>query len=190
MEKTALGPRTYLCPMPAVLIGSTVDDRPNWMVAAYVGLVQHDPPMIGVSLAKMHYTNAGIKKNGAFSVNIASSDLVERLDHCGIVSGRTEDKSRCFTAFYGVLGNAPLAAECPLNIECRLVQVVDFLGTNELLIGDVVETYVNSDLYADGKIDVTRMDPLVFTVPDSMYRRLGPVVGKAWEVGRCKQPTD
>ncbi|NLH97870.1 MAG: flavin reductase family protein [Chthonomonadales bacterium] len=176
--------------MPAALIGSAVHDRPNWMVAAYCGLVQHDPPMIGLSLAKTHYTNEGIRKSGSFSVNIPSSDLVERLDHCGIVSGRTEDKSGCFSAFYGVLGNAPMAAECPLNLECRLRQVVDFLGTNELFIGEIVETYVNSDLWVGGKVDVARMDPLVFTVLDSLYRRLGPVVGKAWEIGRCAPPTD
>jgi len=185
MDKTALGARTFLCPMPAALIGALVDDRPNYMVAAYCGLVQHDPPMVGVSLAKTHYTNAGIRKNGAFSVNIASSDLAQRLDHCGIVSGRTDDKSVCFTAFYGNLGSAPMAAECPLNLECRLVQVTDFLGSNELFIGEIVETYVNSDLQADGHIDVARLDPLVFVALDSTYRRLGPVVGRAWEIGRC-----
>jgi flavin reductase (DIM6/NTAB) family NADH-FMN oxidoreductase RutF len=174
--------------MPATLIGSLVGDRPNWMVATYCGLAQHDPPMIALSLAKMHYTNAGIRKAGAFSVNIASSDLAERLDHCGIVSGRTDDKSACFAAFYGTLGNAPMAAECPLNLECRLVQVLDFLGTNELFIGEVVETYVNSDLMTDGRIDVARLDPLAFTIMDSMYRRLGPVVGRAWEMGRCTAP--
>ncbi len=188
MEKTALGPTTYLCPMPAVLIGAMVDDRPNYMVAAYCGLVQHDPPMIALSLAKTHYTNAGIRKSGAFSVNVATPELAERLDHCGIVSGRTDDKSGCFTAFYGSLGNAPMAAECPLNLECRLIQIVDFLGTNELFIAEIVGTYVNSDLVTDGHIDVARLDPLIFTVPDSMYRRIGDIVGRAWHIGRCTGP--
>jgi flavin reductase (DIM6/NTAB) family NADH-FMN oxidoreductase RutF len=185
MEKTSLGPRAFLCPMPAVVVGALVDDRPNYMTAAYCGLVQHDPPMIGLSLVKTHYTNAGIRKGGAFSVNVPGSDLAERVDHCGIVSGRTDDKSACFTAFYGALGNAPLAAECPLNFECRLVQVLDFLGANELFVGEVVETYVSSELYADGRIDVAGLDPLVFSVLDCTYRKLGPVVGRAWEIGRC-----
>lgn len=190
MEKTNLGPRTFLCPMPVAVIGADVNDRPNYLVATYCGIAQHDPPMVAVSLNKMHYTNPGIRKVGSFSVNIPSSDLAERVDHCGIVSGRTDDKSACFTPFYGTLGSAPMAAECPLNLECRLVMVLDLLGTHELFIGEIVETYVNHDLITDASVDVERLDPLVFTVMDTAYRTLGPVAGRAWEIGRCPKQSD
>lgn len=190
VEKKALGPRGYLCPMPVALIGALVNDRPNYMVAAYCGIAQHEPPMVALSLNKMHYTNIGIRKTGAFSINIPSTDLVERVDHCGIVSGRTDDKSQCFTPFYGKLGTAPMAAECPLNLECRLVMVLDLLGPNELFIGEIVETYVDGELAADGTVDPARLDPLVFSTMDNCYRKLGPVVAEAWEVGRCRRPRD
>lgn len=190
MEKAALGPKTYLCPMPVAVIGAVVNERPNYMVATYCGIAQHDPPMVAVSLHKMHYTNVGIKKSGAFSVNIPSAELAERVDHCGIVSGRTDDKSVCFTAFYGKLGSAPMAAECPLNLECRLVMVLDMLGSNELFIGEIVDTYVNRDLLSGDQVLMEGLDPLAFTVTDSNYRRLGPVVGKAWSMGRCHPPRD
>jgi len=190
MEKATLGPKTFLCPMPVALIGALVQERPNYMVATYCGIAQHEPPMIAVSLNKMHYTNGGIKKSGAFSVNIPSVDLAERVDHCGIVSGRTDDKSVCFTTFYGTLGAAPMAAECPLNLECRLVLVLDLLGTNELFIGEIVETYVNREFLDGDRVLVERLNPLVFTVTDSNYRRLGGIVGKAWEMGRCRTPRD
>lgn len=190
MEKAALGPTTYLCPMPVAVIGALVGDRPNYMVATYCGIAQHDPPMVAVSLNKMHYTNAGIRKSGGFSVNIPTVELAERVDHCGIVSGRTDDKSVCFTAFYGTLGSVPMAAECPLNLECRLVMVLDLLGTNELFLGEVVETYADRDLVAEGRVLVDRLQPLTFTIMDSLYRRLGDPVGKAWEIGRCTKPAD
>jgi len=187
MEKVTLRPRALLCPMPVVVIGAQVGDRPNYMVATYCGIAQHEPPMISVSLNKTHYTNTGIRGAGAFSVNIPSADLAERVDHCGIVSGRTSDKSVCFTSFYGQLGCAPMAAQCPLNLECRLVMVLDLLGTNELFIGEIVEVYASGDLVTDGSISVERLDPLAFALPDNAYRRLGPVVGRAWEIGRCSE---
>ncbi len=190
MEKTSLGPTTYLCPMPVAVVGALINDRPNYMVATYCGIAQHDPPMVAVSLNKMHYTNAGIRKSGAFSINLPSVDLVERVDHCGIVSGRTEDKSGCFTTFYGTLGNAPMAAECPLNLECRLVLVLDLLGTNELFLGEIVETYASSECVSDGRIEVERLNILSFTVADNQYRKVGPAIAKAWEVGRCRKPRD
>jgi flavin reductase (DIM6/NTAB) family NADH-FMN oxidoreductase RutF len=185
MEKVTLGPRTLLCPMPVAVVGALVGDRPNYMVATYCGIAQHDPPMISVSLNKTHYTNAGIRGAGAFSVNIPSADLAERVDHCGIVSGRTEDKSVCFASFYGRLECAPMAAQCPLNLECRLVMVLDLLGTNELFIGEIAEVYANSDVVTDGTVAIERLDPLAFTIADNAYRRLGTLVGRAWEIGRC-----
>ena len=121
MTKKSIGAKTFLYPMPTVLVGAQVEGIPNYLAVAYCGIAHHDPPMIAVSLGKNHYTNIGIKANGTFSVNIPSEDMVEVTDYCGIVSGKKEDKSPLFTSFYGKLKTAPMIEQCPINLECRVV---------------------------------------------------------------------
>jgi hypothetical protein len=66
-----------------------------------------------VSLKETHYTTTGIKASGFFSVNLPSPDLAEKTDFCGVVSGKTTDKSELFTSFYDESGRAPMIQECP-----------------------------------------------------------------------------
>ncbi len=188
MEKVKIGAATFLYPLPVTLVGAQVDDKPNYLVVASIGIVQHEPPMISVSLRRTHYSNCGIRKTGCFSVNIPSADMVEIVDYCGIVSGRSVDKSDLFTTFYGQLEEAPMIAECPLNLECKLVQVLDYGGDNELYIGSVVQAYAQSKYLTDGVPDPTKMNPLALTIHDNNYWRLGEHAGCAWDIGRCFRP--
>src|SRR5665647_1428390 len=84
MDKTKLGAGSYLLPMPVVLVGANVNDRPNFLTIAYVGMVSHTPAMIEIALRKNRFSSAGIKKNQTFSVNAASAALVNATDYCGI----------------------------------------------------------------------------------------------------------
>ena len=133
MSKMRVGPNVYI-PMPVSLVGSVVNERPNFMPVGWVTRVNRNPPYIGVGINKAHYTPAGIREKGAFSVNFPPADLVTETDYCGIVSGNKTDKSKLFDVFYGELKSAPLITDCPLNIECKLSQTVD-LPTNTLFIG-------------------------------------------------------
>ncbi len=83
---------------------------------------------------KRHYTNTGIRKNGTFSVNIPSAEMVKETDYCGLLSGKDVDKAELFENFYGKLWTAPMIEECPLNIECRLIKTVTFQDTAYLLV--------------------------------------------------------
>jgi flavin reductase (DIM6/NTAB) family NADH-FMN oxidoreductase RutF len=80
--------------MPTTIIGALVNGRQNYATIAHVGIMDHES--ISLSMAKIHYTNAGIKAHGTFSVNIPSTDLVEKTDYCGLVSDRDADKSTVF----------------------------------------------------------------------------------------------
>jgi flavin reductase (DIM6/NTAB) family NADH-FMN oxidoreductase RutF len=86
-EKITIGKNTFLYPMPTLLVGANVGGKPNYLTIGYCGILQHRPPMIAVTSEKTHYTNAGIKENGTFSVNIPSEEMVTITDFCGIVSG-------------------------------------------------------------------------------------------------------
>ena len=77
---------------------------------------------------KQHYTNSGIKEHRTFSVNVPTANQVKETDYCGMVSGRKKDKSKLFNTFYGELQTAPMIMECPVNMECELIQTLNLPG--------------------------------------------------------------
>ena len=103
--------------------------------------------------------------------------------HIGLASGAKADKDGLFDVFRGQLAHAPMIAECPLSMECRVVQTVD-QPSNEFFIGEIVETYCNPDCLADGKPDIERIKPFSLTMPDNRYWAVGAQIGKAWSDGR------
>jgi flavin reductase (DIM6/NTAB) family NADH-FMN oxidoreductase RutF len=184
MEKIAIGAKTFLYPMPTTLVGANVRGKPNFLTVAYCGIVQHSPAMIAVESSKTHYTNAGIKENGTFSVNIPSEEMVTITDYCGIVSGKTVDKSSLFETFYGKLGTAPMIKECPINLECKLVQTLDYGDPGEIFIGEIVEAYSEERYLTKGLPDIKKIKPIVFSMHDNNYWKIGEHLGRAWDIGK------
>jgi flavin reductase (DIM6/NTAB) family NADH-FMN oxidoreductase RutF len=170
-------------PMPCVIVGATVDKKVNYNTIAWLSMVNPQPPYVALAMNKSHYTNLGIKANGTFSVNIPSLDMAEKTDYCGIVSGRKFDKSVIFETFYGKLGTAPMIRECPLNVECRLVQTVD-LPAEDLFIGEIVAAFCDEDCLTDSTPDLGKINPFVLIMSERKYRGLGQDVGSAWEMGK------
>ncbi|HUW65067.1 MAG TPA: flavin reductase family protein [Spirochaetia bacterium] len=180
MEKVKIENRP-IGPFPAMLIGAAVNGRPNYATVGACGVVSLEP-VLYVSLRRTHYTTAGVRENGYFSVNIPSADIVGKTDYCGLVSGHTTDKSNVFTSFYDELGKAPMSSECPVNILCKMIQstsVSDF----EMFFGEIVAVYVNEQCLTNGKPDPAKINPLILT--GSGYWGLGQAAGtvnskKAW----------
>jgi len=186
--KRALGPSLYLMPTPLTVVGAQVDGEPTFVTVAWVTLTGPNPALLLASLNKRHYTNRGIRESRSFSVNVPAARQVVEVDYCGLATGAKTDKSEVFTVFYGVLGTAPLAEECPLNFECRLRQVVD-LGTHELFVGEIVETYADEVVLDEkGRPSLAKVDPLVFAMPEYKYWRVGEVVAPARKIGWEYEP--
>jgi flavin reductase (DIM6/NTAB) family NADH-FMN oxidoreductase RutF len=183
MGKITIDRNSFVYPMPMVLVGAVVNEKANFMAVGWVSRVNFNPPMIAVALGKMHYTNKGIHKNKAFSVNIPGMDLMEKVDYCGLVSGEKSDKSEVFDVFYGEELNAPMIRQCPLCMECKLVNAVD-LPSNTLFIGEIINTYSEERYVTDGKPDIEKIDPFTLTMPDNNYWKVGERAGKAWSIGR------
>jgi flavin reductase (DIM6/NTAB) family NADH-FMN oxidoreductase RutF len=186
MTKISIGARTLLYPLPTVLVGANVDGKPNFMAVAWCGIVNSRPPMMSVSLQYPRHTLKGIKQNSTFSVNIPSVDKMLETDYCGIFSGAERDKvSDCnFTVFYGKLGNAPMINECPVNIECRVVQTMS-LPSHELIVGQVEDIHVTDACLTDGEPDVTKIKPFLWVPrPTDEYWTFGDPAGKAHSMGR------
>ena len=72
--KVEIGAKNCLYPLPTTLIGALVNDKPNYITIAHVGIM--DLGSISLGMGKSHYTNAGIRANGTFSVNIPSIKMV------------------------------------------------------------------------------------------------------------------
>jgi flavin reductase (DIM6/NTAB) family NADH-FMN oxidoreductase RutF len=183
MQKLKVDTNVYLYPMPMVIVGALVQGKPNFMAVAWVSRVNFKPPMMAVCINKAHYTQKGIQESGAFSVNIPTRSMVEKTDYCGLVSGRTTDKSELFELFYGKLPGAPMITECPLSMECQLVETVD-LPSNYLFIGEIVGAYCGEQFMTDGNPDIKKIDPFVLTMPDNSYWGIGEFIAKAWSVGK------
>jgi len=170
-------------PMPVVLVGTQVKGRANFMAVGWSCPVNWEPPMVALAIGKKHYTATGISSTKTFSVNLPSVALLQKTDYCGIYSGEKVDKSELFEVFYGELKTAPMISQCPLNLECTLVQTVT-LSTTFLFIGQVVGMYCEERFLAEGGPDIVKMEPFVLTTPDTCYHSLGQTLGKAWEIGK------
>ena len=183
MDKINLGSTIPSYPMPVSLVGTHVEGKPNFMTVAWFTMACYKPPRIAIVLGKNHYTNPGIKENKAFSVCLPSEDMVEVTDYCGIVSGKKTDKSKVFDLFYGELKTAPMIKDCPLNVECKLVEIVES-DPDEIFIGEIIGTYTEERFLTDGKLDFKKMKPLILSQPDTSYWRLKEPFAKAWNIGK------
>jgi flavin reductase (DIM6/NTAB) family NADH-FMN oxidoreductase RutF len=182
-EKVSIGTNAFIYPMPVVLVGTQVDGKANFMTVGWVSRVNFKPPLLAVAINHAHHTAKGIQQTETFSVNIPNEEMLDVTDFCGLVSGRSTDKSGLFEVFYGATETAPMIVECPLNIECKLVQTVD-LPTNHLFIGEIVEAFSESLYLKDGKPDIKAMKPFVLTMPDNGYWAIGDRLGEAWSTGK------
>ena len=181
MAKVTVGPMPYMSVMPTLIVGASVKEKPNYMTAAWATVACMAPPMVCVALNKTRYTVKGIEENKTFSLNVPSVKQVIETDHCGLVSGTLADKSAVFRSTYGKLKTAPLAEECPVNIECKLFKSVD-CGSHLLYIGEVVEIHADASCLTDGKPDITKINPIVYA--QSAYFGVGMQVEKAFSAGK------
>jgi flavin reductase (DIM6/NTAB) family NADH-FMN oxidoreductase RutF len=182
MDKINIGNNVFI-PMLVVIVGANVEGKANFMAVGWITRANAQPPMLAIGINKAHYTPLGIRENGTFSVNFPSADMVEKTDYCGIVSGRKTDKSKIFKVFYGETKTAPMIEECPLCMECKVMETVD-LPSNTLFIGEIVRAYTDKLFLTDGKPDFKKINPLLFTMPDNSYWAMGEYIAKAWYVGK------
>ena len=181
MEKVKVG-KMSVGASPVIIVGALVNGKANYLALGHTGGMSVNPPLVYISANKAHYTNAGIKENGYFSVNIPSKDLEQKTDYVGLVSGKDTDKSKVFTTFYGSVDKAPMIEECRVNILCKVINFVD-LPNNEVFIGEIVETYVNKDCTADDKPDIKKINPIMLSA--GTYYELGNKAGNAFSDGKA-----
>ena len=164
-----------LYPKPMTVVGAEVEGKVNWLVVGHTGVIGHD--RILVSMSKSHYTNQGIKKSKRLSVNLVSREMLPKADYVGSVSGATVDKSEVFAYHIGE-NDTPVIDASPLTMECEVVDIYETDGFDNFICA-IVNTYAASDvLDSDGKLDYTKLKPVLFEFPTYSYLATGEIIGK------------
>ncbi|MGD2147433.1 MAG: flavin reductase family protein [Anaerolineae bacterium] len=177
MAKEIRKPTTTLFPLPAVLVSCGTGSEANIITLAWAGTVCSSPPQVGLGVRPDRHSHGLIQLGGEFVVNLPRADQVYLVDHCGMVSGRDEDKwGACgFTPAPGAEVAVPLIAECPVNIECRLLQTIA-LGSHDLFIGEVVAVQMDEGALDEaGHLDIAEIDAFAYLTGE--YRRIGELLG-------------
>jgi flavin reductase (DIM6/NTAB) family NADH-FMN oxidoreductase RutF len=188
VKRLHVGTTNGLYPSLTTLVGADVNDRPNWIAIAHVGIMNHAtgevPQYLSIGCNSSHFTNRGIREYGEFSINIPSQGMMAMTDYVGLVSGANVDKSEIFEIERGNLAHAPMIANCPLSMELRLAQTLT-LGHHEVFIGELVATYVDERCLTNGKPDLAKINPLLFDFMQIGYWSIGERCGQPWREGKA-----
>ncbi|MFR7476525.1 flavin reductase family protein [Frisingicoccus sp.] len=178
MAKQKWKPGNMVYPLPAVLV--SCGDKAgniNVMTAAWTGTICSDPPMVYVSVRKERYSHHMIQETGEYVINLTTEKLAWATDFCGVRSGRDMDKFKemKLTPVQGELEYAPMVAESPVSIECRVTNVME-LGSHDMFMAEVTAVYVDEQ-YMDekGTFHLEKAAPLVYS--HGQYYGLGRHLG-------------
>lgn len=177
-KKVEKPPFTALFPLPVVLVTAGLEGEvPNIITIAWTGIMNSRPPTVYISVRPATHSHRLVRDSGEYVINIPTSGRVRETDYCGSVSGRDVDKftQTGFTPVPAARVRAPLIGECPVNIECRVRQVVN-LGSHDAFIAEVLAVHVNeSALDKKGRADFDKIGPFAYCLGE--YRRLGAPLG-------------
>ena len=177
------GPKTWLYPMPVLIIGTyDQNGNPNAMNAAWGGI--YDTNQVMVCLADDHKTTDNIKKTEAFTVSFATAETVAACDYVGIVSANDLPDKFARAGFHAVKSefvNAPIIEELPMTVECRLLK----FNEDGICIGEIVNVSAEERILdGAGKVDAKVLNPIVYDSAIHAYRSLGEKVGQAFSEGK------
>lgn len=178
MEKQKWKAGNMLYPLPAVLVSvSNREGRDNLITVAWAGTVCTNPPMVSISVRPERYSYSMLRDTGEFVINLTTEKLAFATDYCGVRSGRDEDKFQALglTREEASQVCAPLLGESPVNLECRVKQVLE-LGSHHMFVADVLAVHVDPELLDErGKLHLDRSRPIVYSHGE--YYGLGSMLG-------------
>lgn len=178
------GKKPWLYPMPVLIIGSYDEaGTPNAMNAAWGGISEENE--ISICVSEDHKTTKNILARGAFTVSVADAANVVAADYVGIASGNSVADKVARAGWHAeksAFVDAPVFAELPMALECKLISYDEKTCR---LLGEIVNVSADEQvLTSEGRIDPDRLRPITYDPVGHTYRVLGEVVGKAFSDGR------
>lgn len=165
-------------PVPAVMVSCKREgEKPNIITTAWCGTTVSNPAMVYVSIRPERYSYDIIKETGEFVINLITKDLVFATDYCGVKSGRDVDKfaEMKLTPLPSKYITAPGIEESPVNIECKVTQIVK-LGTHDMFLAEVMGVTVD-DKYMDETGKFRLNDSGLVAYSHGEYFELGKKIG-------------
>ena len=154
MAKIQFKPSTMLGPLPAVMVSCGDMQNSNIITIAWVGIACSQPTRVYISVRPERYSHHLIKASGEYVINLTSEKLLPACDYCGIRSGRDIDKfaEMKLTKEQGTVVSAPMIAESPISLECKVFDVIS-LGSHDMFLADVVAVHADESIVDEnGKI--------------------------------------
>ena len=166
MGKELWKPGNMLYPLPVVMVSlADKDGRPNIITLAWVGTVCTNPPMVSISVRPERYSYPILKETGEFVINLTTKELAFATDYCGVKSGRDVDKFKemNLTPIPASEVKAPMIAESPVNIECKVRQILP-LGSHDMFLADVAAVHADEKYMDENhKFHLEKADPIIYS---------------------------
>ena len=178
MAKQTWKPGNMLYPLPAVMVSVTDGKgKDNIITIAWVGTVCTNPPMVSISVRPERYSYQMIRETGEFVINLTTEKLAFATDYCGVRSGRDTDKFKetGLTAVPSLHVKAPMIAESPVNIECRVTEKKE-LGSHHMFLAEVLAVHVDEG-YLDEKGRFRLNESGLMAYSHGEYLGLGKEIG-------------
>jgi flavin reductase (DIM6/NTAB) family NADH-FMN oxidoreductase RutF len=178
MEKEFWKPGNMLYPLPAVMVScGRKDEKPNIVTVAWTGTICTNPAMVYISLRPSRYSYDIIEETKEFVINLTTKKLIRAVDYCGVKSGRDVDKFKAMdlTPVMAQKVNCPMILESPVNIECRVEQIIK-LGSHDMFTAKVLGVHADpAFMDLKGKFDLNRAEPIIYSHGE--YFALGELLG-------------
>ena len=190
MGKQIWKPGNMLYPLPAVMV-STADKKgnDNILTVAWAGTVCTNPAMLSISVRPERYSYPMICESGEFVVNLTNERLARAADWCGVRSGRDVDKWKEMKLTRGkaeTLDYAPLIQESPVNIECKVKEILE-LGSHHMFLAEVSAVQVD-DRYMEESGKFQLNDSGLITYSHGEYFSMGKSLGRfGWSVKKKRK---
>lgn len=177
MSKVVWKGGTLVCPVPPVMVSCGDMEKSNIITIAWTGILNSNPPKTYISVRPSRHSFEIIKNTREFVINLTPASLVKEADYCGIYTGKKVDKfEKCkLTKAEGSTVNCPIIEECPMNLECKVTDIVE-LGSHHMFIADITAINVDESLLGeDGKLHLEKAKLAAFAHGE--YFELGKRIG-------------
>lgn len=144
----------------------------------------HDTNQIGICISPEHKTAKNILLKKAFTVSIADVSNVVACDYVGLESGNkisNKLEKSGFTVTKSDFVDAPIINELPMCLDCKLVSYDEKTGC---LVANIINVNADEKILTDGKIDVSKLEPITYEPVNHKYIKLGEIVADAFSVGK------
>ena len=178
MAKKTLRGGALLAPLPPTMVSCGDMENSNIITIGWTGILNTIPPKTYISVRPTRHSYEMIKEKGEFVINLTPSNLVKEADYCGIYTGKKVNKfEKCkLTKVKGTQIDTPMIEECPVNIECRVTDIIP-LGSHDMFMADILAVNVNEELFdKEDKMHLDKANLICYSHGE--YFELGKKIGK------------